>query len=245
MRPIVPDAFASYSRKPSLTELSGSPSLTEPQHAGPPETFFLTRENNMADSPVDVSDTVRDSTYGVQSLEETLNESADPLEMEQANEPGESSHVQPSQNDHPALRRMSTIRPARPRALDLSHSPSRPSRTTLSPLVLSSPAEPISFPSSPKSTSTRSLRPSEEISLPDETPEVASEDEERRPRPQSRSQIDDSIPQLIMPSIRMPSRRPFTERGKVMGRLKVMVAGGPGMLFPPLSRDPLWLNPVV
>ena len=39
-----------------------------------------------------------------------------------------------------------------------------------------------------------------------------------------------SAPQLVMPSIRMPTRRPFTERGRRMGRLKVMVAGRAGRL---------------
>lgn len=38
-----------------------------------------------------------------------------------------------------------------------------------------------------------------------------------------------SVPQLIMPSIKMPSRRPFTEEGKAMGRLKVMIAGDTGV----------------
>ena len=38
-----------------------------------------------------------------------------------------------------------------------------------------------------------------------------------------------SAPQLIMPSIKMPSRRPFTETGKAMGRLKVLVAGDSGV----------------
>lgn len=39
-----------------------------------------------------------------------------------------------------------------------------------------------------------------------------------------------SAPQLVMPSIKMPSRRPFTEKGKHMGRLKVMIAGDTGIL---------------
>ena len=37
-----------------------------------------------------------------------------------------------------------------------------------------------------------------------------------------------SAPQLVMPSIKMPSRRPFTEKGKNMGRLKVLIAGDTG-----------------
>jgi hypothetical protein len=37
-----------------------------------------------------------------------------------------------------------------------------------------------------------------------------------------------AAPQLVMPSIQMPSRRPFTEKGKTLGRLKVLVAGDSG-----------------
>lgn len=38
-----------------------------------------------------------------------------------------------------------------------------------------------------------------------------------------------NAPQLVMPSIKMPSRRPFTEAGKAMGRLKVLIAGDSGV----------------
>lgn len=38
----------------------------------------------------------------------------------------------------------------------------------------------------------------------------------------------DSAPQLVMPSIKMPSRRPFTDEGKRIGRLKVLIAGDSG-----------------
>jgi hypothetical protein len=38
----------------------------------------------------------------------------------------------------------------------------------------------------------------------------------------------ESFPQLVMPSIQMPSRRPFTTKGKAMGKLKIMVAGESG-----------------
>lgn len=37
-----------------------------------------------------------------------------------------------------------------------------------------------------------------------------------------------SAPQLVMPSIKMPSRRPFTEKGRNIGRLKVLIAGDSG-----------------
>ncbi|ORY69908.1 putative Septin-7 [Pseudomassariella vexata] len=38
-----------------------------------------------------------------------------------------------------------------------------------------------------------------------------------------------SAPQLVMPSIKMPSRRPFTENGKSIGRLKILIAGDSGV----------------
>jgi hypothetical protein len=38
-----------------------------------------------------------------------------------------------------------------------------------------------------------------------------------------------SAPQLVMPSIKMPSRRPFTELGKNMGHLKLLIAGRSGV----------------
>ncbi len=50
---------------------------------------------------------------------------------------------------------------------------------------------------------------------------------------QSSSMMDSgSAPQLVMPSIKMPSRRPFTEGGKRRGRRTVLVAGDSGMLLP-------------
>ncbi|POS85845.1 hypothetical protein EPUL_001875 [Erysiphe pulchra] len=46
----------------------------------------------------------------------------------------------------------------------------------------------------------------------------------------STSEFDcESTPQFVMPSIKMPSRRPFTEKGRNMGRLKVLIAGDSGI----------------
>ncbi len=67
--------------------------------------------------------------------------------------------------------------------------------------------------------------------------DVAVEDDEEEEQDQlgpgaaSGSSMMDSgsAPQLIMPSIKMPSRRPFTDEGKRMGRLKVLVAGDSGV----------------
>ncbi|KAH7127713.1 hypothetical protein EDB81DRAFT_148868 [Dactylonectria macrodidyma] len=40
---------------------------------------------------------------------------------------------------------------------------------------------------------------------------------------------DSSVPQLIMPSLMVPHRRPFSQVGKSLGKLKIMVAGRPGI----------------
>lgn len=55
---------------------------------------------------------------------------------------------------------------------------------------------------------------------------ISSGDEEREM--ESTMMDSGSAPQLVMPSIKMPSRRPFTETGKNMGRLKVLIAGDSG-----------------
>ena len=97
---------------------------------------------------------------------------------------------------------------------------------SLTSLSQASQLQGISSPNSPKSTSTRSVRPSDDESG-DETASQAvissGEDENELP-----SDVQDSSPQLIMPSIKIPSRRPFTERGKAIGRLKILVAGESG-----------------
>lgn len=58
------------------------------------------------------------------------------------------------------------------------------------------------------------------------------EEDEEQQHAGFRTEARGSAPELVMPSLAMPSRRPFTERGKQMGRLKVAVAGGSGMFGP-------------
>lgn len=74
----------------------------------------------------------------------------------------------------------------------------------------------------------RSRRPSEVGFLTDDSQAILSSgDEEVVPSPTSVP--PDSSSQFVMPSITMPTRQPFTEKGKNMGRLKIMVAGDSGM----------------
>ena len=137
-------------------------------------------------------------------------------------------------------RRRSTIKGPSQRSFRRDSSAGDPSQssqqdsTPLTPLLL--PSQHTSAPSSPKSTSTRSLRKSDEESISDETGSQAlvssGEDEVEAP-----STLMDSAPQLIMPSIKMPSRRPFTQRGKGIGRFKILIAGNQGTsLQPTVSR---------
>ena len=98
---------------------------------------------------------------------------------------------------------------------------------SLASLSLDSQGPLSSLPSSSKSTSHRSFRPSDDESLDEAASQAiaSSSEDEDDPLPD----IQDSAPQLIMPSIKMPSRRPFTDRGKAMGRLKILIAGDSGM----------------
>lgn len=266
MRPVVPDSVPQRPRKPSWPDASGSASAEEAQHAPSAaapetfETFFLARDNDDDSMAVSQSDGtgepgepgLKDSTYGVQSLQDTINESTVQPESPQikisdeaADDP-DASTDQTLHRDHPALRRIAaeaTAFQARqpdhpdassqsPAATSISTTKSRPqpdppASLPITPLILGSPAEPVSLPSSPKSTSTRS-RPSEDVSLVDEASchAIPSDDDDQSA---AQSLLQDSAPQLVMPSIKMPSRRPFTERGKAMGRLKMLVAGGSGM----------------
>ncbi|KAI7304987.1 hypothetical protein KC315_g14900 [Hortaea werneckii] len=101
----------------------------------------------------------------------------------------------------------------------------------LTPLKMS-PQPDSGIPGTPRSGSPKSFRLSdEEGSIADDTGSQAiqsscGDEEGGSVADPSRS---GGMPQLVMPSIAMPARRPFTERGKEMGRLKVMVVGHNGV----------------
>ena len=115
--------------------------------------------------------------------------------------------------------------------LKIDSSPSRLPQLTqvpsishsLASLSVDSQAPLSSLASSPKSTSHRSYRPSDDGSVDEASSQaLASDSEVESDHP---SELQDSAPQLIMPSIKMPSRRPFTDKGSAIGRLKVLLAG--------------------
>lgn len=148
----------------------------------------------------------------------------DPTEVDVANP----SPVAGTMNASPALN-ASPPRHAR-------HTPQLTESRPLTPLMTGqhTPLD-SAFPSTPKSGSFRSLRLSDEddgLTEDNASQAIAPSDDEDGHQPaQQESLVDDmgsSMPELVMPSLSMPSRRPFTARGRMMGRLKVCVAGAKG-----------------
>lgn len=72
----------------------------------------------------------------------------------------------------------------------------------------------------PRSGSVNSLKLSDEESFG-----LSGEEEDHG----THDETPQTSPQLVMPSIQMPTRRPFTERGRAMGKLKILIAGGSGV----------------
>ncbi|KAJ5183189.1 hypothetical protein N7492_000805 [Penicillium capsulatum] len=223
---------------PELPSFSPKPSLDPPPPLHlrtAPATFFLSRNPHApapdcVSPPSDLGDS-KESMCGVQSLDESLPRS-ETTTCSPRSYPVDLSVHSPLQGspdlENQSVRRRSTLRPFDAGIQDSPiHSPlpeitSRP----LSPLH---PDEPPSLPSSPKSMSNQSLRPFDDVSITDEigSQAGASGDEDDRPAVSPRLGPSGAS-QLIMPSIKMPSRRPFTERGKSMGRFKLLLAGATG-----------------
>lgn len=224
MRPVVPDFLPSPPRKPS----SADPPVSSCSESAAPTSFFLARE-----IPDDLPSS-RDSTYGVQSLEDTIS-----LADVSLNVKDDSCRPNSDECYDANSRRRTTLKPSdflhhvdrldvpsSKSMLRASPGPSRP----LTPFGL--PDDPSSLPSSPKSSSTRSFKPMDDLSITDEISSQAlasNSEEEGTPEMGDHFGIGDSSSQLIMPSIRMPSRRPFTDKGKTFGRFKLLVTGAKGI----------------
>ncbi|RMZ86747.1 hypothetical protein DV736_g6026, partial [Chaetothyriales sp. CBS 134916] len=116
------------------------------------------------------------------------------------------------------LRRDSTADLAAPSVACLNRS------TTASPLV----SRCASFPGSPESLSSRSIQRSDDELINDDNASQAIGSSEEDEQDEEHLAVRDSQPELIMPSIKMPSRRPFTRRGAHLARFKILVAGQKG-----------------
>ena len=259
MRPPVSEIVSPHSRKSSFEQLqqqqqSGGPSswaTTSDSHsAAAPATFFLTRDNGISDDDPPPScsspdDPVRDSMYGVRSLNETLQQAS-------LTEDSGLDHRPVSPDCPPFMLRdlddddLVRRRPMS-RLLDrldakrdtYSASPSFSLRYPLSETASPRPLtpfhvskfddhDPSSLPSSPQSFSNQSVKPLDDISIADDLSNPVGSGEEDNEPPSASLLAGSDSTSLVMPSIKMPSRRPFTEQGKAMGRFKVLIAGAPG-----------------
>ncbi|GIK00602.1 hypothetical protein Aspvir_004629 [Aspergillus viridinutans] len=248
MRPPVPEVSMPRSRKSSIEQPWTDPRTTAPA------TFFLARSHTQHSDELSLedSDVSKECMYGVQSLEDSVHEatisssqnifdrslgdrlSSGPavadLRPDISLDINENGNEDENGVDAPPLgRRRSTIRQFDTLRTEVSLQP--PSdRASSRPLTPLNPDEPSSLPSSPKSVSNQSMKHLDDISITDDLSShaVGSEDEGNDAREAPNSAGFDSTSQLIMPSIRMPSRRPFTDRGKTMGRFKVLIAGACG-----------------
>lgn len=235
------------SRKPKSVErgIATSRDLSTGCGQGTPvqsQTAEAEQENHASEAP----SKTQDSTFGVQSLEEVIQTAEDiaPQECFGQDDAGlgnnECSGTRISTPESIPFQGLYTSSPRKSPNRRLS----RPSSVnTLSlPLTPVDPHSPTSEslpPSTPKSVgSMKSLHLSDDDGSADEATSQALassvDDGDRSQRNgqkqnPSQSMSEDFIPQLVMPSIRMPRRRPFTERGKNMGNLKVMVVGQKGV----------------
>lgn len=244
--------------RPSGTRKDLDVTAPKPEcHATAPTSFFFATEDMLDGANTKSVGPRSDSTFGVRSLQETICEidtdSGNGEEEEdgdgEADDGDDDVDEDDKNNKGKGKRRRSTLKPQVP-TRDSSpenpepvrepteiggssgprpdqQSPSYPSIShSVTSLSQASQTQGSSLPSSPKSTSTRSLRHSDEDSMDERGSQaiLSSEDDEIEHPPE----IQGTAPQLIMPSIKMPSRRPFTERGKDIGRLKILIAGDSG-----------------
>ncbi|KAL1656912.1 hypothetical protein SLS61_000708 [Didymella pomorum] len=227
-----------------------------------PTTFFMRSEHDMEQSLSASQSTQsirrqRDSTYGVQSLADTL-EAAFGAETTTA---GKKATYK--RNDAGSHTKHTARSGSHSSSVEFVKSPESPvasplrklkrklsSRTTsapLTPLNVEAPSPlPISaLPSTPTSVSLHSLKLSDEGSVIDETgSQVITSSGEEEDDGETQQGASMSFPQLVMPSIQMPTRRPFTIKGKNMGKLKVLVAGQadtPGYLAGSSEQDDMSL----
>jgi hypothetical protein len=256
-------AGPSGSRKSSCADTNAPVNL-----ANAPTTFFMAREEDILGGGERTerrsshgSARGLDSVYGVQSLEESLAQAFPDKNAGQVDDGmlkrkrrkaswtsnTEDKGNNSSQLEDKAIQSEESTRHSPPQDLNPHHF-RRPSRAAtisqpLTPLQFESPFPLSAMPSTPKSGSFRSLRLSdEEESIGDNMSQaITSGGEEDEEDSDGRAMLDMSgvAPELVMPSLSMPSRRPFTAKGKLMGRLKVCVAGSNGKITSFLQTSPV------
>ncbi|KAL0264647.1 hypothetical protein SLS55_000597 [Diplodia seriata] len=235
-----------------------------PAATGPagPTSFFLRSEEEMQQSAHAASryDSSRESTYGVQSLDDALgaafgdkgtrdqaDKSTSPKPRCRADQAKKwSKEVAQVQKELQDVMSGATRPQAPARNLSAGTLSSQPPPLPLTPVQFELSSGPASdLPSTPKSVSLKSFRLSDEESQADEAASqaIVTSDEEDDGLAE-KEEVEDTVPQLVMPSIQMPKRRPFTEKGKTLGRLKVLIAGEEGESIVQLCEDIVHVDPL-
>ncbi|KAF2109156.1 Septin-domain-containing protein [Lophiotrema nucula] len=236
------DALPTVKPRSRKSSLADQPAAYNSSHV--PTTFFLRSEGEMEPAGTSAQHAgpagrQTESTFGVQSLEDTLQAafgqeaSATDELLDHASMVATPEHASSRRTSHSSSR-TSSRQPEGSKASPTKKYRRKTSNNTVSapptPLNMDSqsPSAPSAMPSTPKSESLHSLKLSDEESVLDDVASqaMASSGEEEDTAEQTAS---GSFPQLVMPSIQMPTRRPFTEKGKAMGSLKVLVAGEAGI----------------
>ncbi|CBX94884.1 hypothetical protein LEMA_P118870.1 [Plenodomus lingam JN3] len=239
---------ASSSAKPRSRKSSVDQAVPPSSHV--PTTFVMKRVEDLepiaaTPSGAESKGKQREPTFGVQSLADTL-EAAFGAErtIEAAVKGGPGDSKQPAE-EPPRIETHTSSKDSAKSTESPKTSPSKqPSRnlsTPVAPIPFALPKTdapspmPMSIRSSPRgSVSMQSLKLSdEEESMADEVASQAiassDDDEDEDADMETQQGASGSFPQLVMPSIQIPRRRPFTTKGKAMGKLKVLVAGPSGI----------------
>jgi hypothetical protein len=244
MRPLLgDDAFSGRSRSTSFTDNATTP--MSGAHQPPQMTYFLADEKTM-EAHLDQSsmghsasrEHMKRSNFGVESLATTTGSLIGEDHDERSGRLGKARNnwkksfakgMIGNEEDDMLRSRSTSPRSSANVSMDLSPSePRRSPKTTASqpftPLNLESPLL-GSIASGPSSR-----RNSEAEYYTDEVASqaIVSSGDEDTEMPSQVMDSSSSASQLVMPSISMPSRRPFTEKGKNLGRLKVLIAGDSG-----------------
>ncbi|KAB8296934.1 hypothetical protein EYC80_002342 [Monilinia laxa] len=233
MRPLPgDDAYTGRSQSTSINDNDLTPLATRTQ---PPQmSYFLADERTLESGeaqpirvPLKPRESLKNSTYGVESLETTISSLSEGSGDEDAK--FDRARERFKKNLAEKLQSVGDSRSRSPKSsYDISGttSPTRPSTTEASrpytPMSLYS-AAPGSIISSPGSRASDTESFNDDIA----SQAIVSGEEDEQDVPAMMA--SGSAPQLVMPSIKMPSRRPFTEKGKNMGRLKVLIAGDSGV----------------
>lgn len=231
-------------RRASLRGRSGSRTQNRP-------TTFLVRHETEILHPTrspSQGSPVEDSTYGVKSLDSSIGEeqeydtvsstaderspkrklSTSPILQHAQHLLSKTSNppAEPSQPPSPHSFRSSPLLP-----LSRESSAGQLS-ASLTPFNIRSPytRSDHDTSSTPRSASPRSFRSSDEDARFEHSSGSGEEGEDDAAAGASLFEEDMplSIPQLVMPSMNFPRRRPFTERGSRVGKLRVGVAGAKG-----------------